>query len=199
MYGRFCIFLINSPSNAQDLFQETLKLVFACEQNPLKMIEDFLKRPAIDSTSERKPAKICFHISSLADFNDKIDYKSVFKLKSLLRNFDSCAVIIIPSYFPIHTKHALLNLCDFYLKFAEFQVTVESQNEPMFKEYAGNVNFLKVWNYNSFKTSFQIVDLVYKFRRKNLVIEKGCLLPDLSETASRSEKRPELSKTGDLF
>ena len=167
----------------------------------MKSVEDFLKI----GKEQSKLTRICVSYPIAYEKTDKIDLFCLFRLKHLIKKYDAVILLIIPSCLDLYLKNYVLMISDFYMKFEPFKLlSVDNCNEALYKEYNGSVQFLKVLNHSSFKMQYKIVDLVYKFRRKNLVIEKGCLLPDLSETASRSEKRPELlkskpKKTSELF
>ncbi|XP_063716951.1 uncharacterized protein LOC134844277 isoform X2 [Symsagittifera roscoffensis] len=184
--------------------QTSFSTINLAEPDTVETLKRVLESQIRDTKQENTLTRICMAYPETEDCNHQEMLKFLFKLKSLVRSYEAILLLTVPVYLDTFVRNYILMISDYYIKFEQFQATsVESANDALLKEYNGSVEFRKVWNHDGFKMPYKLIDLVYKFKRKNLVVEKGCLLPDLSETASRNERRPELAsklkKHADLF
>eukprot|EP00039_Didymoeca_costata_P005187 m.79263 g.79263 ORF g.79263 m.79263 type:complete len:399 (+) comp12706_c0_seq1:92-1288(+) len=112
----------------------------------------------------------------------------VASLKSLMRqSFGVCVLTVKGSLLPTAVLQRLQWLCDTVIGLKAFAGTDLESNAGL-KDYHGYFEMRRFPKINSLTCVMpETLDLVFKLRRKNFVIEKLHLPPDLSETVSRSQ------------
>ncbi|ELU10947.1 hypothetical protein CAPTEDRAFT_172856 [Capitella teleta] len=132
--------------------------------------------------------------------NDPSLFRFLYCLRSLLRNSFAACLLTIPTHLYEDSGFVgrIRNLCDSVIQLKAFEGSDKEKN-PAFKEYRGLVNCVKLPHLNSLMPLVpDTMDLAFKLRRKKFTIEKLHLPPELSETASRSQEDPVLTRKSKL-
>lgn len=106
----------------------------------------------------------------------------LYLLKALLRTSYAVAVVTVPSYI---VQDKVLNsrirqICDTVISLESF-VGSDKKSNPLFKEYNGLIQIVKLPVLNTFIYPTQMSDLAFKLKRKDFVIERLHLPPDFEE------------------
>ncbi|XP_076315140.1 elongator complex protein 4-like isoform X2 [Tachypleus tridentatus] len=120
-------------------------------------------------------------------------FKFLHLLRALLRSAYAVCVVTVPSHL-IQDMERLRFESDTVVKLESFAGSDKEMN-PVFKDYHGLFHILKLPRLNSL-TSFipETKDLCFQLKKKKFTIEKLHMPPDLSETASRTDKGPLVDK-----
>ncbi|GFY56130.1 elongator complex protein 4 [Trichonephila inaurata madagascariensis] len=106
----------------------------------------------------------------------------LYLLKALLRTSYAVAVVTVPSYI-VQDKiliSRIRQICDTVISLECF-VGSDKKSNPLFKEYNGLIQIVKLPILNTFIYPIQMTDLAFKLKRKDFVIERLHLPPDFEE------------------
>ncbi|GBN08185.1 Elongator complex protein 4 [Araneus ventricosus] len=106
----------------------------------------------------------------------------LYLLKGLLRTSFAVAVVTVPSYF-IQDQvfiSRIRQICDTVISLESF-IGPDKKSNPLFKEYNGLLQVVKLPVLNTFIYPTQISDLAFKMKRKDFIIERLHLPPDFEE------------------
>ncbi|GFS85907.1 elongator complex protein 4 [Nephila pilipes] len=111
----------------------------------------------------------------------------LYLLKALLRTSYAVAVVTVPSYL-VQDKviiSRIRQICDTVISLESF-VGSDRKSNPLFKEYNGLIQIVKLPVLNTFMYPTQMSDLAFKLKRKDFVIERLHLPPDFEEAQGDS-------------
>ncbi|GFX95261.1 elongator complex protein 4 [Trichonephila clavipes] len=115
--------------------------------------------------------------------NQELDIiRFLYLLKALLRTSYAVAVVTVPSYI-VQDKiliSRIRQICDIVISLECFVGSGKKSN-PLFKEYNGLIQIVKLPVLNTFIYPIQMTDLAFKLKRKDFVIERLHLPPDFEE------------------
>ncbi|XP_013786234.1 elongator complex protein 4-like [Limulus polyphemus] len=131
--------------------------------------------------------------SERSSSSDSPMFKFLHLLRALLRSAYAVCVVTVPLHL-IQDVERLRFESDTVVKLESFAGSDKEMN-PVFKDYHGLFHIVKLPRLNSL-TSFipETKDLCFQLKKKKFAIEKLHIPPDLSETASRTNKDPVVDK-----
>ncbi|XP_065647576.1 elongator complex protein 4 isoform X2 [Hydra vulgaris] len=115
-------------------------------------------------------------------------------LRSILRNSLATCMITIPTHLceELWFVNRIRRCCDTVIQLVSFNDAVKDQN-LMYKDYNGLLHVKKLAHLNCISGyDINTSDLAFKLKRKRFSIEKLHLPPNISETANRSETKPNI-------
>ncbi|XP_055597332.1 elongator complex protein 4 isoform X2 [Uranotaenia lowii] len=121
-------------------------------------------------------------------------------LKAIVRQHLCTCLITLPTHLFQHLdqpglQERLINLTDYCIGLESFAGS-EKETNPMFKEYHGLLNVVKISAMNSLAAFVpETLDLAFKLRRRKFVIEKLHLPPELGEDDGQGGKSERLIQT----
>ncbi|GIY73343.1 elongator complex protein 4 [Caerostris extrusa] len=150
----------------------------------------------ITSNGYRTSAKSCDNIMRLAitslgsplwnsgsEKNQEVSIiRFLYLLKGLLRTSFAVAVITMPSYILQNQvfRSRVRQVCDTVINLESF-VGSDKKSNPVFKEYNGLLQLVKLPVLNTFVYPNKTSDLAFKLKRKDFIIERWHLPPEFGE------------------
>lgn len=114
----------------------------------------------------------------------KLIYQDLFKLRAIVHNSCSVAIVTVPSNI---LGHQLFDRC---MQLSDIVISLKSLvniNDPSLKEFSGLIKFSKISAVNSFSIHVpEDVDWAFKIVKKKLIIQKLHLPPESNLTDRKS-------------
>lgn len=162
------------------------------ETNDSQLIDEILKfisswKSVKDSMKTRKIMRVVVQSlgSPFWQIESKLIYQFLFKLRTIVHNSCSVALVTIPSNI---LRHQIFNRC---MQLSDLVISLKSLiniNDPSLKEFSGLIKFSKISAVNSFSIHVpEDVDWAFKIVKKKLIIQKLHLPPESNLTGQREQ------------